>query len=148
MIVAVVAERMVQVPRDEVVDMVSVRQGFVAATGAMVVVSVVGTTSMGRRAGSGVGCADRDGVLLDSIALRVVQMAVVEVVGVPVVLHGLMAAAGAVLVGVIGVRLVIGHGDLLLRNAALQTVCARGSGGHLRLRKQFADRKWLQRTIG
>jgi hypothetical protein len=108
-IVAVVAVRMMQVSSDEVVDMVSVRHGFVATTGAMLVGRIVGTTSMGRRARGRVRCANRERVLVDSIDLRVVQMAVVEVVSVPVVLHGSMAAAGAVLVCVIGVSLVIRH---------------------------------------
>jgi hypothetical protein len=41
---------MVQVTGDEIVDMVSMRNGFVAATGAMLVRRIVSTTSMGRRA--------------------------------------------------------------------------------------------------
>jgi hypothetical protein len=108
-IVAVVAVRMMQVSSDEVVDVVSVRHGFVAAAGAMLVGGIVGATSMGRRARRWVRCTNSERVLVDSVALRVVQVAVVEVVGVAVMLHGLVAAAGAVLVRVIRVSLVIGH---------------------------------------
>jgi hypothetical protein len=108
-IVAVLPVRMVQMPGDQVVDMISVRYGLVSATGPMSVRRIVGTTSMGWRAKSRVRCADGDCVLVHAILLRVVQMAVVKVVNVPVVIHGSMATAGAVLVCVIGVRLVIGH---------------------------------------
>ena len=87
-IVAVAAVRMMQVPADEVVDVISVRHGFVPTSVAMLVGRIVGTASMGRCARSRVGPADRDRVLLHAIALRMVQMTVVEVVSVPVVLHG------------------------------------------------------------
>ena len=109
MIVAVPSVRVVKMPRDEVVDVVPVRHGFVAAAGPMLVSLVVAAASVGGRAHARVGPVDRDRVLVDVIAVRMVQMAIVEVVGVAIVLHGPMAAAGAVLVGVVRVARVLGH---------------------------------------
>jgi hypothetical protein len=60
-------------------------------------------------------------MLIDVIVVHVVQMAVVEVVGVTVVLHGLVAAAGAVLVRVVRVRGVVGHEEVLSRLIRVQT---------------------------
>ena len=61
---------------------------------------VAGTVVVGRAA-RGVGRADREGVLLDLAAVLVVQMAVVQVIDVPLVHDGRVAAVGTVLVGVV-----------------------------------------------
>ena len=114
-IVAVSPVRMVQVPRYEVVDMIPVLHGFVAATGPMLVSLVVRAARVGRRAGGRVRPADGERMLVDVIVVRVVQMTIVQVVGVTVVLHGLVAAAGAVLVRVVRVRRVVGHEAVLSR---------------------------------
>jgi hypothetical protein len=65
-------------------------------------------------------------VLVNPITLRVMQMAIVKVVCVPVVLHGSMAAPGAVRVCVTRVRLVLGHEESpFVRVGTLQTACAK-----------------------
>ena len=100
MIVAVVAVRMVQVAVHEVINVVSVRHGFVAAARTMLVpllmlaASVIGSAVRGIRAG------DRQLVLLDAALGPVVQMAVVEVIDVALVLDGGVAAIQAVVVRV------------------------------------------------
>ena len=95
--------RVVQVAIDEVVNVVAMRHGFVAATGTVDVSRFVAAAVVVRRAGIRVGGADGDAVFIDVVAVRVVQVAVVQVINVAFVLDGSVAAACAVLVFVIGV---------------------------------------------
>ena len=99
-VVAVVAVGVVQVAIDQVIDVVAVRHRFVAAAGAVAVALGVLAAVVAGRAGRGVGAPDRQGVLLDRAAVLVVQVAVVQVVGVAVVLDGRVAAVRPVLMGV------------------------------------------------
>ena len=103
MVVAVVAVRVVQVPIDEVIDVVAMWHRFVTAAGAMDVSCFVAAAVVVGRAGVRVGGADGDAVFIDVVAVRVVQVAVVQVIDVAVVLDGGVAAARAVLVCVVGV---------------------------------------------
>ena len=115
MVVAMVAVRVVQVAIDQVVDVVTVWDGFVAATGAMDVAGFVAAASVLGRAAVGVGGRDGDHVLVDVVAVRVVQVTVVQVVDVAIMADGRVAAAGAmgvVMVGVMG-QLAFAHDDLL-----------------------------------
>ena len=115
MVVAMVAVRVVQVAVDQVVDVVTVRDGFVAATGAMDVAGLVAAAFVLGRAAVGVGGRDRDHVLVDVVAMRMVQVAVVQVIDMTVMADGRVAAAGAmgvVMVGVMG-QLAFAHDDLL-----------------------------------
>ena len=115
MVVAMVAVRVVQVAVDQVVDVVTVRDGFVAATGAMDVAGLVAAAFVLGRAAVGVGGRDGDHVLVDVVAMRMVQVAVVQVVDMTVMPDGRVAAAGAmgvVMVGVMG-QLAFAHDDLL-----------------------------------
>lgn len=101
MVVAVPAVRVVQVPIDEVVDVVAVRDRLVTATGT---VDVFGRVPGARAVAAAlrVRGIHRDHVLVDVIAVRVVQVPVVDEVDVALVDHGQMAAAGAVDVTVLG----------------------------------------------
>lgn len=112
MVVAVARVRVVQVTRDEVVGVVAVRDGFVAAAGAVSVSLVVRSAGVAGGAGRGVRAADGDGVLVGVVAMHVVQVPIVEVVGVPVVLDGNVSAARAVGVRMLVVRL-MGHRGVL-----------------------------------
>ena len=102
-VVAVVAVRVVQVAIDEVIDVVAMWHRFVAAAGAVDVSGFVAAAVVVGRAGVRVGGADGDAVFIDVVAMRVVQVAVVQVIDVAVVLDGGVAAARAVLVRVVGV---------------------------------------------
>jgi hypothetical protein len=99
-----VAMRVVQMAVDQVVDVVAMRYGLVAAARAVHVAGFVPGAAVGRGADRGVAGADLDHVLIDMVAMGVVQVAVVQVVHVVAVAHGGMAAAGAV--GVV-VRVVV-----------------------------------------
>jgi hypothetical protein len=108
-IVAVRAVGVMEVAAHDVVRVISVRDGVVTARFAVDVAGVVALAVMGRRAGGRVRCADGERVLVDMIAVHVMQMAVVQVVGVPVMLDRLVAAARAVRVVVALVLYVITH---------------------------------------
>lgn len=107
MIVAVIAVRVVQVSVDQVVDVIAVGNRFVAAAGSVLMLVLV--------LGGGVPCCaavrvfviDRDPVLIDVTLVRMVQMPVVEIVGVTVVADGEMTAVRPVFVVVAGVHGVI-----------------------------------------
>jgi hypothetical protein len=111
MVVAMIAVRMVQVPVHQIVDMVAVRDRLVSAAGAM----LMGALYI-RRAAGGIGRVDSDDMLVDVIAMHVVQMAVMQVVDVPFMADSDVTAAWAVLMGVVRMVLLVacGHGALLL----------------------------------
>ena len=88
---------------NEVVGVVAMRYGFVSAAGAVYMSRFVAVAVMIWRAGVRVGGADGDAVFINVVAMRVVQVAVVQVIDVAVVLDGGVAAARAVLVRVVGV---------------------------------------------
>jgi hypothetical protein len=111
-VVAMAAARVVQVAFDEIVDVVAVGHRIVTTVGTMRMGRVVTGTDMTRLAPGRVGVVDRDDVLVDVIAVRVVQVTVVQVVDVVPMPHGRVAAVGAVNVGVALVCLAVRHGAL------------------------------------
>ena len=108
-VVAVVAVRMVQVAGHQVVHMVAVRHGFVTATGAVDVLPIVTGAGVLRRASGRVLAVHFQGVLVAMVAVRVVQVAVVQVIDVPGMLDGRVAAISAVLVRVPFVLFAVVH---------------------------------------
>ena len=88
-------------PVDDVVDVIAMGNGFVTATGAMGVGGIVAAASVIGCARRWVVAADRELVLVDMIAMRMVQMAVMQVVDVTVMLDLGVAAVSAMLVVVI-----------------------------------------------
>jgi hypothetical protein len=96
-IVAVVAVRMVQVATHEVIDVVAVRHRFMAAVGPVTMCLLVSGAVMAGGAAGRIGTGDRQPVFLDVAAVLVVQMAVVQVIGVAVVVDGRVAAVRPVL---------------------------------------------------
>jgi hypothetical protein len=109
-IVAVVAVGMVQVAVNQVIDVVAVGDRFMTAAGPVLVVLGMVAAIMGGRASGGIGAADGDSMFLDLIAGGMVQMAVVEIIDVAVMFQGLVAAAGTMLVRVVGVS--VCHGSV------------------------------------
>jgi hypothetical protein len=102
-VVAVIAVRMMQVPVDEIVDVVAVRHRLVPAAGAVLVARLMPLAPVLGRAAVGVLGRDLDDVLVDVVAVRMVQVSVVQVVDVIAVADGGVPAAWAMLVGMIGV---------------------------------------------
>jgi hypothetical protein len=105
-----IAVRMVQPPAHEVIDVVTMRHRFVSAVRAM----GVRAARLGR-ALHRVGGVDRDHVLVDVIAMHVVEMAVVKIVDVAVMANRGVSAIRTMLVRVVGMVLLGagGHGFFL-----------------------------------
>jgi hypothetical protein len=103
-IVAVAVVRMMQPAIDEITDVATVRDGLVPTARTMDVVRVM-AQCVGRHRGAGIRVviADLDDVLVDMVAVRMVQMSVVQVVDVVAVSDGGVSTAGAVFVVVVGV---------------------------------------------
>jgi hypothetical protein len=110
MVVAMVTMRVMQTTVHKIIGVIAMRHSLVATAGP-VLVRAFGV----RRAAGRVGRRDRDYVLIDMIAVHVVQMAVMEIVHMAVMTHGGMAAIRTMLVGVIGMVLfgASAHGLLL-----------------------------------
>lgn len=107
MVVAVVLVGVMEVSGDEVVGVIAMRDGLVAAALAM---SVVGSVPVGLcGVAAGVLVVDLDRVLVDVIGMGVVEVPVVEVVDVVAVVNGIVPAAGAVDVGMLAMNRVMGH---------------------------------------
>lgn len=119
-VVAVVPMWVVQVTVDQIVDMVAMRDSFMPATRAVHMARLMTAALMIGRAAIRVGGGDLQPVFIHVVAVRVVQMAVVQIVDVVAMTDRRVAAGGAVLVIVMGVmRLVAGaHGGFLRQDEA------------------------------
>jgi hypothetical protein len=96
------AMRMVQVPFDQVVDMAAVRHSLMPALGAVDVAGFVIRATVVEGAALRVGRRHLDCVLVNMIAVQVMQVPVVEIVDMVAMSHADVAAFGPVLVGVAG----------------------------------------------
>ncbi|SAL54611.1 hypothetical protein AWB64_06017 [Caballeronia sordidicola] len=119
-VVAVIAVRMMQVTVDKIVHMIAVRHGVVSATRAMHVPGLMATALVIGRAAIEIGGVDFQLVFIDMVAVRVMQVAVVQVVDMALMANRRVAAAGTMLVIVMGVvRFVAGaHGAFLHQDEA------------------------------
>ncbi len=109
MVITMRAMGEVQMAVDQIVDMVSVRNGLVATVCAMAMSGLMSITAMGRRASSRVLCGDTEPMFIDMVAMRMMQMSIVQVVGVAVMGDGRMPAVRSMLVGVLFVDGVVVH---------------------------------------
>ena len=119
MVVAVVAVGVVEVALDEVVGVVAVRDGRVFAALAVDVTCVMATAGVVGRARRGVRGVDGDDVLVDVVAVGMVQVPVVQVVDVTFVGDRDVPAAGSVVVGMARVDVVIAHRRSIRRPPAV-----------------------------
>jgi hypothetical protein len=103
MVVAVVAMRMVQMSVDQVVDVIAVWHRLVSAAWTVHMMRVVPAAPVLGRAPIGIGRRHLYRVLIDVIAVHMMQMAVVEVVHMVAMANGRMPAPGTVLVRVVDV---------------------------------------------
>jgi hypothetical protein len=100
-IVAVVAVGMMQVVVYQVVHVIAVRNGFVATSGAVFVGLLVTAAGVLRGAGGRIRRIYRQRVLFNSVAIRMVQVAVVQIIDVAFVQDRSVAALRAVLMRVL-----------------------------------------------
>jgi hypothetical protein len=95
-IVAMIAVWMVQPAVDQIVDVVAMRHGFMAAVRPVPVRCIVASGVELRIAAIRIAVAHGDDMLLGAAVLGMLKMAVIEVIDVAVMLDGEMAASGAV----------------------------------------------------
>ena len=119
MIVAVSVVRMVQVPVDDVVHMITMGYGFVAAFATVGMLCIVPLTGVAIRAVRGVRGRHLKLVLVDVAFMRVMHVTVVQKVSVAVMLNSGMPTFGAMLVVVICMDCVVGCHDDSLSKARL-----------------------------
>lgn len=110
MILASASIGIVQVAMNQVVRMVAVRNGLVAATGPVLVLLVVTAAIVLSNTRRGMAGIDRDHVLINMVGMQVVQMPVVKIVSVSFMLDSGVAAARTMFmwVGFVNTTL-IGH---------------------------------------
>jgi hypothetical protein len=125
-VVAVIAVRMMQMTIDQVVDVITVRHHFVAAIGPVHMPRRMTCAAVLRRAAIRVAGTDGNHVLIDMVAMHVMQMAVMQEIDVAVVTHRSVTTLRTVLVVVLGMLAAAGHRrspvsgcmDTIDRNAA------------------------------
>jgi hypothetical protein len=103
------AMRMVQVPADEIVGVIAVRNRFVSAGRAVRVSLIVLATAVRGRALRWIRAIDLDAVLVDMVGVNVMQMPFVQVVAVVAMANGLVTTSGLMNMFVCRVRLVLVH---------------------------------------
>ena len=102
MIVTVIAVRMVKVAIHEVIDVVSMRHGLMTTSGSMDMVGIVTSARVGRSAGIWVRVAHFHDVLFNfAVLANVMQVPVVQVVGVVAMLNSCVLTVRPVVVIVI-----------------------------------------------
>jgi hypothetical protein len=97
-IVAVARVGVVQMPADEVVHMVSMRNRLVPTAWAMSVLALMFPARVIRRAARRIRAAHGDGMVIDMLAVHVVQVTIVQIIGVTFVPHSSMPTSSTVLV--------------------------------------------------
>jgi len=95
-VVAVAAMRVMEMSVDEIVDVVAMRDGLVAATSSMPVSGIVTGADVAGCTSRRIGAAHFDHMLIEMIVVRLMEVAVVKIVHVIAVLDGDMAATGSV----------------------------------------------------
>ena len=98
-----IAVRVMKVAADVIIDVIAVRNRLVAAAGAVDMARVMTAAAMVGGAVVGVGARHLDHVLVHVTLMGVVQVTVVQIVGVVAVAHGEVPLARPVLVSVVRV---------------------------------------------
>jgi hypothetical protein len=96
----------VQVTVHQVIRMIAMGDGFMPAVGSMPVAGFVSPAVVIGRAIGRVPAVHLEPVIVDVILMGMVHVPVVQIVGVPVVHHGCMPAAGAMFVRMVRVGVV------------------------------------------
>ncbi|MFS8977221.1 hypothetical protein PO002_22365 [Cupriavidus necator] len=123
MVIAMIPMGVMQMIANQIVYMVAVRYGLMAAARAVPVVRVMAAALMVGGTPIRIGVAYCKHVLIDVIAVHVVEVAVMQIVNMSLMTHGEVAAIGPVLVRVIGgvLQRAVSHGanslmDFRVRN--------------------------------
>lgn len=109
-----IAVLMVQVPGDDVIDVVAMRNRRMAAIGAVPVRLVVAFAVVFRSTAGGIAGAHADPVFIHVISVNVMQVPVVKIIDVPVVAHRGVPAIWSMRVRMMLVNVMFGCHDALL----------------------------------
>ncbi len=109
MIVAMSAVGKVQVPSDDIVHMVAMGDGGMPTARFVTMAGLMFVTGMCRSTGSGILAGDGECMFVDVVLMEVVQVAVVQVVGMVFVCDRLVAAVCSVTVAVLVVDRMSAH---------------------------------------
>ena len=101
-IVAMAAVRVVQMAIDEIIRVVAMRNRLMAAAGTVDMICGMAAALVVRGATVRICGGDFDHMLIDMVPVDMVEMAVVQIVNMPGMMDGDMAAIAAVLVAVVG----------------------------------------------
>jgi hypothetical protein len=125
-IITVVAVGMVQVTVDEIVHMVSMRDRFVTAARSMNVSSIMSGAAMVGRATIRILVAHFNPMFVHMIRVRMVQMAIVEIIHMVAVPNGNVTAVRSMRVVVVGMvrKIAGGHFDFLSLSQWFSPACA------------------------
>ena len=104
MIVAMIAVRVMQATLDEIINVIAMRHGGVAALWTMDMRGFVAPVAVFRRAAVRVAVARLDHMLNDAVAAWMMQMAVVKIVNMVAVLYGEVSTAWTMMMWVFGGR--------------------------------------------
>ena len=99
-IVAVSAMRMVQMAVHQVINMIAMRHGFVAAVGTVSVLLLMSRAIVVRRAFLRIRRGHLNLMVVHMVAVSVMQMAIVKIIRVAIVFHGNVPAVWAMYVAV------------------------------------------------
>ena len=108
-----IAVGMVQMTVNQIVHVIAVRHSFMATTRAVDMARVVRAARMALRALIGILGRDFDHVIVVMIAVRMQQMTIAQVIGMPVVIDGGVATVGTVVVFMIVVSIAFVHYSVL-----------------------------------
>jgi hypothetical protein len=114
-VIAMVAVLVMKAPCNQIVDMVTMRHGFMAAVRAVDMAMIVANLVLDRTAAIGVVTIHFDDMFIDVIAMGMMEVSIMQVVDMVAMLDGHMAAAGAVFMVVVIMmgKIAIAHGELL-----------------------------------
>lgn len=99
----------VQVAGDEIVHMIPVGHGFMTAAGSVDVAGVMARTAVRRGACFRVLVTDLDDMLVKVVAVRRVEVAIVQVIHMVRMFHGSVATTGAMDVRMFGMNAMFAH---------------------------------------
>jgi hypothetical protein len=108
-----IAVGMVQMTVNQIVHVIAVRHSFMATTRAVDMYRVVRAARMALGALIGIRRSDFDYVIVVMIAVRMQQMTIAQVIGMPVVIYRGVSAIGSVVVFMIVVSIAFVHDSVL-----------------------------------
>ncbi|MCI0915157.1 hypothetical protein [Pseudomonas putida] len=113
MVVAVIAVRVVEVAIDQVIDMITMGDRLMPAARAVGMVGSMAATLVAGGATVGILAVGFQCVFIDMVAMYVMQVPVVQVIDMPIVLDCSVAAAGFVLMVMVGMLVAGTHFERL-----------------------------------